>query len=125
LPGQASQDPAGNTKKNQRKHSRRAYPKRVIALQDEAAQVVRARDLSLGGMSVDPDPLLSPGRHISIALHGSGLAEPLVVQARVLRHDAVRGVALRFVELNSSTKEGLAKLLEDLPILKENLPILE
>ena len=90
----------------------------VVTLDREQGRVIHSlfgRDLSLGGMSVDPHPLLTPGERLRIALYGSDAGEPLVLEARVVRSDAARGLGLRFEDTSAALAERLRALLATLP----------
>jgi len=73
------------------------------------------RDLSMGGMSVEPHPLLKPGEKLHVALYGPDLGDPLVVLARVVRTDGTRGFGLRFEDVSAETSKRLASLVAALP----------
>lgn len=103
---------------DRRQGHRHATSQRVIALGDEATRVLMGRDISLGGMRVDPNPLLSVGDALRLAIHVNGLEVPLVVDAEVHRNDGEHGVALRFVELSSDARRYLGAAVEELPVLE-------
>jgi hypothetical protein len=91
--------------------------RRVIALSEESARVLVGRDISLGGMRVDPSPLLVVGQDVRLAIHFGNQEVPLVVTARVHRDDAERGVVLRFHGLDPDTARRLNEMLDTLPML--------
>jgi hypothetical protein len=97
---------------------RREYHSTVIALGEQAARVLLGRDLSMGGMRVDPHPALSLGDDLQIALHVGPGTEPLVVRARVERDDGEEGLVLQFRDLSAGAAEYLGKIVDFLPILK-------
>jgi hypothetical protein len=92
---------------------RRDYPHRVIALGEQAARVLIGRDLSLGGMRVDPNPDLRVGNALRIAVHGGGV--PLVLAARVARDDGPGGLVLEFEGVLPGMAERLRRILASLP----------
>lgn len=101
-----------------REAPRRLYAgRRVVALDEEAARVLVGHDLSAGGMRVAPNPALSVDQQLRVALYGSVGDTPLVLEARVTRDDAERGLVLRFVDVPESSARYLEKLLDALPIL--------
>jgi hypothetical protein len=106
-----------SARRNRREHPRRSINPLVVQLRDEADRVLVGRDISLGGMRVDPNRGLSVGQVLRIAIHANGLDVPLIVTAQVLRDDGRDGLALRFVDLPGEASEGLARALEKLPIL--------
>ena len=69
----------------------------------------------MGGMSVEPHPLLKPGEKLHVALYGPDLGDPLVVLARVVRTDGTRGFGLRFEDVAADTSKRLAALVAALP----------
>lgn len=68
-------------------------------------------------MRVAPNPALSVDQQLRVALYGSVGDTPLVLEARVTRDDAERGLVLRFVDVPESSARYLEKLLDALPIL--------
>jgi hypothetical protein len=102
-------------RRDQRRHRRGRYRKRVIALFEGGARVLLGRDLSLGGMRVEAGGELEGGQIISLALHGSSLVNPLVVRARVVRRGLSRESVLRFIDLDDATRDRLAKLVAEQP----------
>jgi hypothetical protein len=99
-----------------RERERRAYDgRRVVALGEEAARVLIGRDLSTGGMRVDPTPHLAIGQQLQIAIHAGAGQTPLVVPAEVVRDDGARGFGLRFVGLDEAAERYLAKMVDSLP----------
>jgi hypothetical protein len=97
--------------------SRRAYERPVVVLEDEATRVLLGRDISRGGMRVDPNDSLAVGDVFQIALHTSGRAEPLVVRARVQRDDGDEGLVLCFESASDSLGERINKMVKCLPLL--------
>lgn len=81
--------------------------------------VLVARDLSTGGMRIEPCPSLRVGDRIQIAIEAGGRAEPIVARARVLRDDGPKGLALKFEEIETWSARRLEGLLEKLPRLQE------
>lgn len=103
-----------------RRASRHAYAgRRVVALGEQAARVLIGRDLSVGGMRVDPAPNLQPGQVLQLAIHVSAGETPLVVRAEIVRDDGERGFALRFCDLSTSAERYLAKMVGVLPVLED------
>jgi hypothetical protein len=96
---------------------RRVIDRRVIALGEEATRVLIGRDISVGGMRVNPNPVLSVGDDVRLAIHLGNQELPLVVTARVHRDDGERGLILRFHALDPEGTVQLNAMLESLPIL--------
>ena len=108
--------PAGSER---RREPRRAFHgRRVVALGEEAARVLIGRDLSTGGMRVEPTQTLRLGQRFRIALHVSAGETPLVVHAEVARDDGLAGFVLRFNDLTAASERYLAKMIDSLPVLE-------
>jgi hypothetical protein len=86
-------------------------------LAEQAARVLLGRDVSLGGMRIERDPSLRPGRDVRLALHVSELDAPLVVTARVHRDEGARGMVLRFHALTPEQSRHLRALVDATPAL--------
>jgi len=98
-----------------RSEPRRIFSRRLVALGSDGARVLVGRDLSPSGIRVDPNPFLCEGEFLTLALPWrEGL--PLVVKARVLRHDGERGLVLRFDELSEETAEIVERMAGLLPV---------
>ena len=98
-----------------------ALDREVVAIDPGESRVTHTlvgRDLSMGGMSVEPHPLLKPGEKLHVALYGPDLGEPLVVLARVVRTDGTRGFGLRFESLPAEISKRLASLVAALPCVE-------
>jgi hypothetical protein len=100
-----------------RGRARHAYDHRVVALGDEATRVLLGRDISTGGMRVDPHPGLSVGDRLELALHAGARSEPLVVEAVVQRDDGDRGLVLRFAGDDPPVASALERVIEHLPVI--------
>jgi len=97
---------------------RRSYSRRVIALDDEIARVLIGRDLSVGGMRVDPHPGLSVGDTLRIALYAQKGGLPLVVSAEVSRDDEDEGLVIQFRDLSRTAKNYVGRMVDSLPYLE-------
>jgi hypothetical protein len=97
---------------------RHAFADPVLALGGEAARVLLGRDLSAGGMRVDPHPGLGVGDELQLALHLGVRREPLVVRARVERDDGEQGFVLVFHDLDAADRRELEGMLELLPMVE-------
>ena len=92
--------------------------RRQLELSDEADRVLVGRELSIGGMRVDPNPLLGLGKDVRLAIHAGSQTQPLVVTAKVHRDDGDRGVVLRFHGLDPSASQQLSAVLAELPVIE-------
>jgi hypothetical protein len=105
------------TPEDRRKHQRARYAKEVITFGDEAGSVLLGRDISIGGMRVAPDPRLSVGVSLRLALYGGPREDPFIVRAAVVRADA-SGVALQFQHLAPEVGQRLEALVARLPAVE-------
>jgi hypothetical protein len=103
--------------RERRTNPRRTYERHVIALADDATRVLLGRDISLGGMRVDPTSELEQGDRFRLAIHVRARREPLVVTARAMRDDGDDGLVLEFEELSAEATEYLQKMINFLPIM--------
>ena len=78
-------------------------------------QVLIGRDLSAGGMRIEPSNRISVGDHFRLALYGAGAGEPFEVSAKVIRDDGEEGLALAFQGVSLEISTALEKLVAGLP----------
>jgi len=78
-------------------------------------RVLIGRDLSTGGMRVDPQKDLAVGASLRIAIYDTARETPVVVLAKVARDDGKRGLALIFESLAPGVAEQLERLVALLP----------
>jgi hypothetical protein len=103
--------------KERRTSDRHEYGKHVIALGVEAARVLLGRDISLGGMRVQPHEDVSVGDELSIAIHVRPRERPLVVTACVARDEGEDGLVLQWRDLPPEARDTLSRMVEFLPVL--------
>ncbi len=113
-------DPADQAASERRIQERHAITRRIIALGDEAARVLIGRDLSVGGMRIDPTPGFSLGDRLKVAVHVRADGQPLVVSAEITRDDGPGGMALRFVDLSPAARACLDEMVGALPSILES-----
>jgi hypothetical protein len=113
-------EPEEEEASERRRDARHSYGKRVIARGSERPRVLLGRDLSLGGMRVDPDPDLPLGTELQVALHARAGVTPLVLVARVVRDDGEGGLFLGFQDVTDGQREYLSGMLGLLPTLDES-----
>jgi len=99
---------------------RHTISRRIVALGDEAARVLIGRDLSVGGMRIDPTPGFSKGDRLKVAVHVRPDGQPLVVSAEIARDDGPEGMALRFVDLSPAASAYLEEMVSALPTIIES-----
>jgi len=98
-----------------RREPRAAYRRSVLASGAGSAHVLVGRDLSSGGMRVDPDPLLVVGQELKLVIHGSAGRPPVVVKASVARNEGEDGCVLRFHGLSAEARSRLEAIVRALP----------
>ncbi len=96
---------------------RRPLERRVIALGNQASQVVIGTDISLGGMRIARHPGLSLGEPLQLAIHTGSQRLPIVVRAVVQRDDGEHGLGLRFEAPTPEVRKALERMIESLPVL--------
>jgi hypothetical protein len=100
---------------DRRQNSRRRFEREVVALSGEAPRVLLGRNLSVGGMLVEPHPELRLGARFKIAIYGSAREEPFLVDAEVVRDDGDRGFGLRFEKVDPALAARLERVVSSLP----------
>ncbi|MGH0032351.1 MAG: PilZ domain-containing protein [Myxococcota bacterium] len=101
-----------------RRQPRGAWPHELVSLDRETDRVLHTllgSDLSVGGVRVEPNPLLRLGDRLRLALYDAGSAEPLVVEARVAHDGGRSGVGLVFLDPPDAIRERLRAMVESLP----------
>jgi hypothetical protein len=107
---------AGAGAPSERRKSRRAaFAREVRARTDEARLVWMGRDISAGGMRIEPNPDLVPGQSFELAIYGEAGEPPIAARAEVVRNDGPDGVALRFERLSPAARRRLEALVAHLP----------
>jgi hypothetical protein len=106
---------AAGSPEDRRKNPRAAFEHSVRALDEEADLVLMGRDLSVGGMRIEPHRDLEIGAMLRLAIYGAPTEEPFVVRARVVRNDGDDGVGLRFEQIASGVAARLESLVASLP----------
>jgi len=107
--------PGGGEATNRRQHARRRFPRKVVALRKEASGVLIGRDLSLGGIRVEPHAGLAPGDRLRLAIYSAAREEPFLVGATVVRDDGELGLALAFDPIPQEVAHRLEALVAALP----------
>jgi hypothetical protein len=105
----------------ERRRSARGQLNREIVEVDSEKRVVQAllgRDLSMGGIRIDPQFGLSNGDKLQIALFDTDRGEALVLHAVVARDDGSAGMVLHFVDLSAENEEHLGNIVAALPVVE-------
>jgi len=97
---------------------RHSFEETVTALNREASSALVGRDVSLGGMRVDPHPDLKLGDELFLEIYGFAASEPSRVQATVIRDDGSDGLALRFDAVTPELARRLEQLVTALPSIE-------
>jgi hypothetical protein len=105
----------------ERRSTRRGvFDREIIEVDAEgrAVQGLLARDLSSGGIRVDPQFGLAPGDKLQLALFDTSQREPLIATAVVVRDDGEAGLGLHFVDLSDETKTRIDAIVAALPAVE-------
>ncbi|CAM9425705.1 unnamed protein product [Discosporangium mesarthrocarpum] len=113
--GSGSRPPTPDDPRDRRSHPRGHYASGIVAEGADGPFVLIGRDLSAGGMRIERHPDLHVGDRFTIALHGPTSADPIVVEAEVVRDDGVSGFGLVFDTLEGGTGDALEKMVACLP----------
>ncbi|MBW2543126.1 MAG: PilZ domain-containing protein [Deltaproteobacteria bacterium] len=100
-----------------RRHPRRPFPHPVetVPAKDAAeSHSVMGVELSVEGMRVVGLPDIEIGSEVRVALHSNAGAEPIALEATVLRDDG-DSVALRFRSVSHELREQIEALMEENP----------
>ncbi len=108
---------ASQAGEDRRKNPRAEYEGRVLASSGGQARGLIGRDLSVGGMLVDPEPGLQAGDNLKLVIYGRPGVDPVVVKARLTRDDGQAGLALEFYDVSSDAQGRLASLISTLPAI--------
>jgi hypothetical protein len=103
---------------DRRKDRRAAFASEVETHRGEARRVWIGRDISAGGMRIEPDPDVAPGQSFDLAIYGEAGEPPIAARARALRNDGPAGVALRFEGLTPAARRRLEALVARLPAVE-------
>jgi c-di-GMP-binding flagellar brake protein YcgR len=101
-----------------RVHKRALYGKKITAMDGNDAYMLMCRDLSAGGMRIEPVEGLAVGSRLDLAIQLSAREEPFLVDASVVRDDAELGLALRFDWIAPESQARLQELLAKLPSIE-------
>ena len=113
----ARQDETVNTgHRGARRAPRRRFRSRIAAVtqRDRALRTLVGRNISTGGMLLDPERDLRVGDRLALALFGKP-GQRLDVRARVVRSDRERGLALSFDAMPAEVARELEGLIAGLP----------
>jgi len=95
-----------------------AYRELVRGEGEEAHLALVGRDLSVGGMRIDPHPMLREGERLVLHLYGEASEEPLPVSGHVTRDQGSEGLAIRFDPLPSEAATRIEALVAGLPAVE-------
>jgi hypothetical protein len=117
----ASELEASPTTPSERRVGPRGKFKRpVLASAGGCANVLIGRDLSVGGMRVDPHPALNVGDDFKLVIHGHVRKNPVVVKAFVARDEGGDGCVLQFHAMTPQASAQLERIIDSLPCLRSS-----
>ncbi|MBW2393245.1 MAG: PilZ domain-containing protein [Deltaproteobacteria bacterium] len=106
------------TPDDRRKHERVVYEQEISIHGDEAESVLIGRDLSMGGMSIEPHASLKVNDTLELALYGEAGDDPFVVKARVVHREVGAALGLEFIDLDPGVAGRLDRLVAHLPAIE-------
>jgi CheY-like chemotaxis protein len=110
---------ADHTGDDDRRDQRRVrYVHTVPAFGKRALRVLVGRDLSIGGMRIEPLPGLRKGDRLHLAIYGEAGEAPFLVWGTVTRDDGPAGMAISFDPLDPALAERLERLVASLPAVE-------
>ncbi|MDP6980495.1 MAG: PilZ domain-containing protein [Myxococcota bacterium] len=108
----------GDAGGNRRKQRRGNYQQRIEVECSGDTTVLMGRDLSATGMRVERFADAHVGAHLELALYGPSEAEPIPIDAEIVRDDGERGIALRFCNLSRDDANKLERFIACLPAVE-------
>ena len=113
-------EPAEVIDLNRRRGTRGSFATPVTAtareqVGEQKSRVLIGRDLSAGGMRIEPAHDIQLGQGFRLAIYGPAEQRPFLLDARVARDDGEAGFVLKFVDVPEETQRGLEKLVACLP----------
>lgn len=113
-------EPAAGTDIDRRRATRGAFATHVSAttserVDEQRSRVLIGRDLSAGGMRIEPAPDIQLGQRFRLAIYGPAEQHPFLIDSRVARDDGGAGFVLDFIDVPEETQRGLEKLVACLP----------
>ena len=105
--------------KKRRRSLRRAYEHTVPAFGKRALRVLVGRDLSTGGMRIEPLPGIEVGDRLHLAIYDSPGGAPFLVWATVSRDDGSNGLGLVFDPVEAALARRLESLVGSLPSVED------
>jgi len=108
----------GDPGSDRRGQRRASYSSTVPAFGKRALRVLVGRDLSVGGMRIEPLPGLEVGDRLHLAIYGEAGESPFLVWGTVLRDDDDDGMAVVFDPLGSEVAVRLERLVSTLPAVE-------
>ena len=103
---------------DRRKHSRAAFSREVVQLDDEASSVLLGRDISIGGMRVECDGDLSVGDQLRLAVYGGPREDPFILRGEVVRQESANSYGVKFDEMKPAVAGRLEALVARLPAVE-------
>jgi hypothetical protein len=104
--------------RERRRYHRASFEQKIVADSETATRILVGRDLSSGGMRVDPDPSLEQGQRLQLAIYGWADEAPLMVAASVTRNEGAHGVGLEFDLSEPGLSDRLERLISALPAVE-------
>jgi hypothetical protein len=104
---------------NRRQGTRVGYQQSVPAFGKQALRVLVGRDLSMGGMRIEPLPGIELGDRLHLAIYGDPGEAPFLIWATVARDDGTNGAGLVFDPVEPTIGNRLECIVGDLPCIED------
>jgi hypothetical protein len=114
-------DPEAVSPRDRRSHPRGAFQQEVVSLEADAERVMHVlvgRDLSVGGIRVEPHPILAVGDRLRLAIYDATRPAPIIVEAVAIRDDSEHGLAMRFVDVEPAMAQHIEHIVGTLPAVE-------
>ncbi len=109
---------AASQRRDKRRSERAHFEKKITAMEGEHAYMLLCRDLSAGGVRIEPVEGLKVGDRLDLAIQASPREEPFLVESSVVRDDGELGLALRFDWIAPESQQRLQALIATLPSIE-------
>ncbi len=111
--------PQSEANANRRLGTRVDYQQSVPAFGKRALRVLVGRDLSMGGMRIEPLPGLELGDRLHLAIYGDPGEAPFLIWATVARDDGIHGLGLVFDPVETIIASRLEGIVGGLPSIED------
>jgi hypothetical protein len=111
--------------RERRRSARGLLAQEVLALDSHAERVkhvLYGRDLSVGGLRIEPHPELALGDRIRLAIYEPSSLEAILLEGTVQRDDKEHGLVLSFDDVTPEARGRLEGMISELPSVETEGP---